>query len=160
MWPKKLPGFRGVAAVSSVLALLGAGAAIAEGRQLSAQDYARAERFMPYDTEPLVDHDVRSVHWLDDRRFWFMDHDSGGDHYRVMVAPGGRATPAFDQQKLAAALGKAAGETVAASKLAITDLRIESSGHYEITRDDKHYRCDLTAGGRCVDQATLVKTGQ
>ncbi|HKS92663.1 MAG TPA: DPP IV N-terminal domain-containing protein, partial [Tepidiformaceae bacterium] len=160
MWLEKLPGFHGVAAIGGVLALLSAGSANAEGRQLTAQDYARAERFMPYNTEPLVDHDVRGVHWLDDGRFWFIDHDSSGDHYQVMVAASGRASPAFDQQKLAAALGKAAGEAVAASKLAITDIRNDSPGQYEITRDDKHYRCDLTGAGQCVDQASLVKTGQ
>ncbi|MDE2451167.1 MAG: DPP IV N-terminal domain-containing protein [Gammaproteobacteria bacterium] len=156
---EKLRIFRGGIAVASLLALLCAGAAAADGRQLTVQDYARAERFMPYNTEPLVDHDVRKVHWLDGRRFWFVDHDSGGDHYRVMTAAG-RVAPAFDQQKLAAALGKAAGKPVAASKLAITDVRIESTGRYEITRDDKHYRCDLAGAGRCLDEATLVKTGK
>src|SRR6185437_6991937 len=129
---KKLRGFRSVAGMVSVLALLSAGTAVAEGRQLTAQDYARAERFMPYNTEPLVDHDVRGVHWLDNRRFWFLDHDSSGDHYQVMAAASGRISPAFDQQKLAAALGKAAGEPIAASKLAITEIRIGSSGQYEI----------------------------
>lgn len=160
MWLKGLHGFRGAAAISSVLALLSAGSAIADGSQLTAQDYARAERFMPYNTEPLVDHDVRGVHWLDNRRFWFLDHDSSGDHYQVMAAASGRISPAFDQQKLAAALGKAAGEPIAASKLAITEIRIGSSGQYEITRDDKHYRCDLTGAGQCVDETSLVKTGR
>ena len=160
MWLKKQRGFHGVAALSSVLVLLSASAAVADGRQLTAQDYARAERFMPYNTERLVDHDVRGVHWLDKGRFWFIDHDSSGDHYEVMVAASGRSTPAFDQQKLAGALGKAAGEPVAASKLAITDIRIESSGRYEITRDDKHYRCDLMGAGQCVDEASRIRTGK
>ena len=69
-------GFRGSSALLGLLTLLSASAAMAQGRQLTAQDYAQAERFMPYDTQPLVDHDVRSVHWLDDRRFWYVDHDA------------------------------------------------------------------------------------
>src|SRR5690242_8823398 len=113
----KLAGFRGSLAVPATLALLCAGTAFADGRHLTAQDYARAERWMPYNTAPLVDHDVQHVHWLDDRRFWYVDHDSGGDHYRVMTAATGKVAPAFDQQKLAAALAKASGKAVDATKL-------------------------------------------
>ena len=156
---EKLGGFRGRLAVPAALALL-AGTAIADARHLTAQDYARAERLMPYNTEPLVDHAVERVHWLGDRRFWYVDHDSGGDHYRVMTAATGRATPAFDRQKLAAALGKAIGKPVDATKLAITDIRIESGGRYEITRDEKRYLCDLTGARRCDDEASVVKTGK
>ncbi len=156
-------GFRGWSAVASLLALgmLFAGAACARGRVLTSRDYARAERFMPYDTEPLVDHDVRKVHWLDDRRFWFIDHDSSGDHYRAMTAPGGRVSALFDQQKLAAALTQAAGEPVSAAKLSITGIRVEGGDRYEITRNDEHYQCDLEgAAPRCVDEASLVKAGK
>jgi dipeptidyl aminopeptidase/acylaminoacyl peptidase len=133
----------------------------ANGRQLTRDDYARAERFMPYMTAPLVDHEVQRVHWLDDRRFWYVDHDSGGDHYRVMAAATGKAAPAFDQQKLAGALGEAIGKAVDATKLSITDIRIEGAGRYEITRDGKHYLCDLGgAAGHCSGRASEVGAGK
>ena len=45
-----------------VLGALSAGAA-AQGRTLSANDYAQAERFMSYNTAPLVDHAVQKVNW-------------------------------------------------------------------------------------------------
>ncbi|MHB8812463.1 MAG: S9 family peptidase [Steroidobacteraceae bacterium] len=147
------------AAVLALLAVLSSSASMADGRHLTAQDYARAERFLPYNTEPLVDHAVQSVHWLGDRRFWYVDHDAGGDHYRLMTAATGQVGPVFDQQKLAAALGKATGKPVAATKLSIDDIRIESAGRYEITQQGKHYVCDLTGAGQCVDKASLVKTG-
>ena len=99
-------------------------------------------------------------HWLDEHSFWFIDHDSAGDHYRVMTAPGGRDTAAFDQQKLAAALSSAAGKPVAAMKLDITGIRIEGHGRYEITRKGKHFECDLSGAPHCVDEATRVKTGK
>src|SRR5487761_705444 len=111
-------GFRAFELAAGALTLLSAGAGMAQGRHLTAQDYARAERFMSYDTEPLVDHDVQHVHWLDERRFWYVDHDSGGDHFLVMTAATGKVAPVFDQRKLAGALAKAIGEPVAASKLA------------------------------------------
>ena len=96
------------------VALLAATPGMAAGRQLTAQDYARAERLLPYNTELLVDHDVRQVHWLDERRFWYIDHDAGGDHYRMMTAATAQVVPLFDQQKLAAALGKVVGKPVEA----------------------------------------------
>ena len=153
---------RGAALATGALAVLyaGPGAAIAEGRHLTAQDYARAERFLSYDTAPLVDHDVQHVHWLDERRFWYVDHDSGGDHYRVMTAATGQAGPVFDQQKLAGALSRAVGKAVAAGKLSITAIRIEKSDRFEVTRDDKHYLCDLAGTGRCIDETSLAKTGK
>jgi dipeptidyl aminopeptidase/acylaminoacyl peptidase len=144
----------------ALLGLLSGGSAMAQGRQLTAQDYARAERSMPYNTEPLVDHAVTSVHWLGDRRFWYVDHDSGGDHYRLLTVATGRAGALFDQQKVAAALSQAAGKTVAAGKLSVDAVRIESAGHYEITLDGKHYLCDLTGAGHCLDRATVVKSGK
>jgi len=153
-------GFRGRAALLGLVALLSAGAAAAQGRHLTAQDYARAERFMPYATGPLVDHDVQSVHWLDERRFWYVDHDSSGDHYLLMTAAGGRAAAVFDQDELAAALSKVTGKPVAADKLSISAIRIESGGRYEITRDDKQYVCNLTGEAHCDDKAGLVKTGK
>jgi dipeptidyl aminopeptidase/acylaminoacyl peptidase len=153
-------GFRVRCATGALLALLVPATALANGRVLTAQDYARAERFMPYDTGPLVDHAVEQVHWLDNRRFWFVDHDSAGDHYRIMTARTRKVTAAFDQQKLAAALGKATAKPVAASKLEITGIRIEGAGRFEITHEDKHYLCDLSGTPHCVDKATLVKTGK
>ena len=157
---EKLGSFRlGVPALG-LLALLSATGGLADGRQLTAKDYARAERFMPYDTEPLVDHEVQRVRWLDDRRFWYVDHDSGGDHYRVRDAVTGLVTPALDQRKLADALANVIGKPVDATKLSISIIRIERAGRYEITREDKRYLCDLTGAGHCVAETSLIKTGK
>jgi dipeptidyl aminopeptidase/acylaminoacyl peptidase len=153
-------GIRGRCVLLGLLTLLAAGAGMAQGRHLTAQDYARAERFMPYDTQPLVDHDVQSIHWLDDRSFWYVDHDSGGDHYQLMTAANGRARPLFDQQKLAAALTKAVGKSVAATKLSISAIHIDTGGRFDITYVDRQFVCDLTGAGRCDDKAKLVKTGK
>ncbi len=66
----------------------------------------------------------------------------------------------FDQQKLAAALTKAVGKAVAASKLSISDIHIGNDGRFDITYDDKQYVCDLAGAGRCDDKASLVKSGK
>src|SRR5579863_7236913 len=148
------------ALLGALLAVLLTPGAAANGRTLTAQDYARAERFMPYSTEPLVDHAVQRVHWLGDRRFWYVDHDSGGDHYRLMTAATGRVGPMFDQPKLAAALSKVIGKPVAATKLEVDAIVIKSAGRYEITRDGKVYLCDLGGAAHCADEASVIKTGK
>ncbi|KRF02089.1 peptidase S9 [Frateuria sp. Soil773] len=143
-----------------VLGALSTGAA-AQARTLSADDYAKAERFLAYNTMPLVDHAVQRVHWLDDGRFWYVDHDASGDHYMLMDAASGKAAPAFDQAKLAAALGKATGKPVKADKLGVRDYSIAADGRLDVELGEKHYLCDLKAAEPgCGDKAALAKTGK
>ncbi len=156
----KLDGLGIVGQVAAGLAaLLLAGAALARGRQLTAQDYARAERFMPYNTRPLLDHAVYRVHWLDDRRFWYIDHDAAGDHYRVMDVAG-KVTRAFNQIKLAAALSVATGKAVMARKLSISAIRILPDERFDLTRKGKRYVCDLQGLGHCVNKDSRARTGR
>jgi len=146
---------------ASLLLGLLSSAVAAQGRTLTAADYARAERFMAYSTTPLVDHAVTTVHWLDDGHFWYLDHDAHGDHFMRMDVAGGKATPLFDQAKLAAALGKADGKPVDATKLPVTGYEARPDGRIDVVVKGKHYVCDLAAAAAsCVDRATLVKTGK
>jgi len=134
--------------------LVCASGAMAQGRTLTAQDYARAERFMPYNTAPLVDHDVQRVKWLDDTHFWYRDHDASGDRVMEMDTATGKAAPAFDQAKLAAALGKASGKPVPADKVPFGfDFSVQKDGRYDITLAGKHYLCDLKGAGECTAKA-------
>jgi dipeptidyl aminopeptidase/acylaminoacyl peptidase len=148
-----------------VMGLLSTGVAAqdktaAQDKMLSTHDYAQAERFMGYNVTPLVDHDVRRAKWLDDSHFWYRDHDVAGDHIMLMDAATGRAEPAFDQVKLAAALNKATEKPVDAKKLPpLLDYSVKPDGRYDVDLDGKHYLCDLKDAGTCVDVAKLVKTG-
>ncbi|HTV85356.1 MAG TPA: DPP IV N-terminal domain-containing protein [Dyella sp.] len=136
-----------------------AGSAAAQGRTLTAQDYAQAERYMGYNTQPLVDHAVGIVHWLDGTHFWYLDHDASGDHYKQMDAANGNVSPLLDQAKLAAALSKLSGKPVKADKLGIMEFRVAADGRDDIDVHGTHYLCDLKGAGQCVDKSTLVKTG-
>ena len=140
-----------------ILGLLSTGAA-AQGRTLTATDYAQAEKFLSYNTMPLVDHAVTKVTWLDDGQFWYSDHDASGDHYMLMDSASGKASPLFDQTKLAAALGKVTGKPVDAKKLGISDYSRQADGHLDISLRDKEYTCDLQGVGEC-SAATKPKTG-
>jgi dipeptidyl aminopeptidase/acylaminoacyl peptidase len=137
-------------ACALALGLVATGA-LAQGRTLTTDDYARAERFLGYNTAPLVDHAIQRVTWLDDGHFWYVDHDAKGDHYRVMDAATGKATDAFDHARLAAALGKALSKPVKADKLGIREYVIAADGRLDVQMAGKHYLCDLKpAQGECV----------
>ncbi len=140
--------------------------AAAQGRQLTDQDYARAEQFLGYNTKPLVDHAVRTVTWLDGTHFWYRDHDASSDHYKIMDASTGKIKPAFDQKKLAATLSAAAGTTIKASKLDIEDFKIRPDGRLDITLKNENeesrapggrYVCDLSGKGKCVRWASAFE---
>ncbi len=140
--------------------LMCASGVMAQGRVLTAQDYAQAERFMSYNTMPLVDHDVQRVKWLDNTHFWYRDHDASGDRVMEMDTATGKAAPAFDQAKLAAALSKVTGKPVPANKVPAYgfDFSVKPDGHYDIDLMGKHYQCDLKGAGECTAKAA-AKTG-
>lgn len=138
-------------ALLAAATLLPASAA-AQGKVLTDADYARAERFVGYNTTPLVDHMVTRVTWLGDDRFWYRDHDAGGDSFRVMDATSGQAGSAFDRDRLAAALARATGKPVKADKLPVTGFSIRDDGGFEIDLRGTRYLCDADAGG-CTEVA-------
>jgi hypothetical protein len=116
--------------------------AAAQTQTVSTDDYARAERLVGYNANPLVDHLVPAVTWLDDTHFWYRDQDATGNHFLQMDASSGKSSPSFDAGKLAAALAAASGKLVDATKLPLSDYRLRDDGGFELTVAGKHYRCD------------------
>ena len=129
--------------------LLVAFTANAQTRVLTSDDYARAERFVGYNATPLVDHAVTTVTWLDDHTFWYRDHDAGGDHFLQMDVATGKATPAFDHERLAKALAKAGAKPVQADKLPVSEYSLREDGGFDLSVRGKHYLCDRAIGA-CV----------
>lgn len=86
-------------------------------RALTAADYARAEKFMSYNTAPLVLHGSVRPAWLPGDRFWYRNATAEGSEF-VLVDPGrGTRGPAFDHAGVARALSRAAGTSYEASRL-------------------------------------------
>src|SRR5260370_35311771 len=94
---------KGPLVVAGVL-LACTGSGLAQGRQLTTEDYAKAEKFMSYNVNPLVYHGVARPTWMEDGRFWYRDNGPAGVTFMVVDPVKGTKTPAFDQIKLAAAL--------------------------------------------------------
>ncbi|MCR5889233.1 S9 family peptidase [Hymenobacter sp. J193] len=89
---------------------------------LTAQDYARAERFLSYNTQALVDGSAGQPNWLDNDRFWYRVLTARGSEF-ILVDPARKTRkPAFDQAKLAAALSAASGKTYEANRLPFRTL--------------------------------------
>jgi len=75
-------------------------------RALTADDYARAERFMPYGVDSLVYGAAVRPAWLAGDRFWYRDRGPEGFEF-VLVDPARKTSrPAFDQARLAATLSR------------------------------------------------------
>lgn len=56
------------------------------GQQLTAADYARAEKMLSYNTAPLIDRGGVRATWLPDGRFWYRTFTPTGTEY-VLVNP-------------------------------------------------------------------------
>ena len=84
--------------------LLVAAASAQQPRVYTDQDYARAEKFMPYNVNPLVLHSVDNPNWTPDGRVWYRDAGATATTF-VLIDPVKKSKgPAFDHAKLAKAL--------------------------------------------------------
>jgi dipeptidyl aminopeptidase/acylaminoacyl peptidase len=146
---------RRMAAVAGILVGFGLTvSAVAQGRQLTTEDYARAEKFMGYNVNSLVYHGVSRVNWMGDGRFWYRDNGPDGITI-VMVDPAkGTKGPAFDQVKLAAALTAANGgrTKVDPQHLNFTELEFaDNDKMVTVTNGQRKYHCDLSGKGDCSE---------
>src|SRR5215510_16430631 len=81
----------------------------AQTRALTSDDYARAEKFLGYNANPLVLHSGVRPTWLPDDRFWYRVVTENGTEFVMFDPVRGTRQPAFDHAKLAAALSRASG---------------------------------------------------
>ena len=120
----------GLAAVSAIClgvpVLAGQGATV---RQFTAADYARAERFLPPATMPLVFGLSVLPNWLPDGRFWYRRITGPEINEFVLVDPVQRTRQtAFDHARIASALQAATGRGADARNLPFTTLEYTAGG--------------------------------
>jgi dipeptidyl aminopeptidase/acylaminoacyl peptidase len=113
--------------------------------KLTAEDYAHAEKFLGYNTNPLVYGIVRPT-WLADDRFWYRNNGPDGIRF-VIVDSHGTHTPAFDHAKVAAALSVAADRTFEAQKLPMGELS-EEARSVTFMVGPRRFKCDVD-GMKC-----------
>jgi dipeptidyl-peptidase-4 len=112
----------------------------AQTRQLTAEDYARAERRLTATATPLVSGIGVRPTFLDDGRFWYRVTTANGADF-VMFDPARRTrTAAFDQTRLATALAAATG-----SRVVGTSLPFQT---FEISKDNRTLTVAIPAAQR------------
>src|SRR6266478_6674164 len=127
---------------------------VAHQRVFTAADYSRAEKFMGYNTTPLVLHSGGRVTWLADDRFWYRTTTADGTEFVLVDAARGASKPAFDHAKLASALSAAAKGKYNASHLPFMDFEFRDGGHSIAFNIREHsWICEPEAS-RCVPDPT------
>ncbi|MDQ2795237.1 MAG: DPP IV N-terminal domain-containing protein, partial [Bacteroidota bacterium] len=134
-------------------------AALAQQRPvLTADDYARAERAMSYNTSALVDHSAGQPNWLAGDRFWYRVLTAQGSEF-VLVDPARKTrTAAFDQARLAAALSAASGKTYEASRLPFRTFTFApDEKSIAFATGDKSWKYNLASGQLSPDTTPAAK---
>jgi dipeptidyl aminopeptidase/acylaminoacyl peptidase len=127
---------------------------MAQGKQLTTEDYARAEKFMGYNVNPMVYHGVARPTWMEDGRFWYRDNGPAGVTFMVVDPAKGTKTPAFDQTKLAAALTAATAGRMKAdpNHLVISEITFSDGDKTVVVGNgSRKFRCDLSGAGVCTE---------
>jgi dipeptidyl aminopeptidase/acylaminoacyl peptidase len=127
---------------------------------LTAPDYARAERAMLYNTQPLVDHSLGPLTWLPDGRFWYRTTTAQGSEFVVVDPARKTRAAAFDQGKLAAALSTASGRPVEAARLPFRSFTYSPDGRSIAFADKgKRWQYELASGQLTPDAAPAASPG-
>ena len=121
-------------------------------QKFTAADYQRAEKFMGYNTTPLVYRSGVRPNWLPDERFWYRITTAEGAEFVLVDPAKGTRLPAFDHIKLAAALAAANGQTVNAKNLPFQNIEFTPDGQSVIVQANGRFRCDF-AGVKCSAEA-------
>src|SRR5215831_11022638 len=106
----------------AVIFLLASPLAAQQPTVVTSADYQRAEKWMGYNTNPLVFRSGVRPSWQGDDRFWYRVTTPEGSEFVMVDTATGTKSSVFDQTKLAAALSTAAGGTFDAHRLPFTDF--------------------------------------
>jgi dipeptidyl-peptidase-4 len=122
----------------------------AQQRALTADDYARAEKFMNYNTGPLVLRAGVRPNWLPDGRFWYRVTTEKGAEFILVDPAKGTRGPAFDHVKLAAALAQTTGAKYGAYQLPFQQLDFAADGKaVSFNLERQRFTCDVL-GNQCT----------
>jgi dipeptidyl aminopeptidase/acylaminoacyl peptidase len=126
-------------------------------RVVTAADYARAEKMMGYNTNPLVFHSGVRPAWLADESFWYRITTAEGSEFVLVDPSHGTRVPAFDHAKLAAALSTAAGSTYDAHHLPFTEFEFSLDGRtISFSVRPRRWKCDLQTN-QCMADTTAAE---
>lgn len=149
-------------AATASAAACGAAAHAASGQQTPTErDYARAEQFLPWHAAKLVSGDQVAPEFFDGDRFWFRSR-TGAGHEFVVVDPATRTrAPAFDHDRLAAALSLAADTAYEGHALPFDEFEFVEGGaavRFHVA-DSVRWTCRLASAGGADGAAGYACSG-
>jgi len=136
--------------------------------QVTAADYARAEKVLDYNLRGQLHNAQLEPHWLGDSdRFWFRQWNADGPRYLLVNAADAKpqALPAFDQERLGASLRQAfpalhvdphhlSVRSIAADGDALV-VHLQLDAQHRAGCSTKDYRCTSEAQPPTLDAALL-----
>ncbi len=126
----------------SLISLFFAGSALGQG---TLADYQHAERFLPGNARHLVI-SAGPVSWIGNSdSFSYVENTSSGKQFIRIDAAQNTSRPAFDQQRLAAALSRATGQSFTATDLPFDYFDyVENEGAIGFEAAGASWTCSLT----------------
>ncbi len=117
--------------------------------KFTAAEYTRAEKFMGYNTTPLVTHSGVRPTWLADERFWYRVTTAAGSEFILVDPAKGTRAPAFPHAKIAAALSTASGKQYTADQLPFQEIEFAADGQSFSFQASGKWQCDVQ-GVKCT----------
>ncbi len=120
---------------------------VAQQRALTAADYARAERFMNYNTTPLVLRAGVRPNWLDDGRFWYrITTENGSEAFLVDPAKGTKVPCELPACRAAQRPEAAGGQGRGGAAPQRNDIPSPDGKRTAVVRDHNLWVRDLVSG--------------
>lgn len=124
-------------------------------KQLTANDYARAERMLAPSTNSLVAGTAGRPTFLPDGRFWYRAVTVEGSAFMLVNAARRTRTPLFDHARLATALGSASGQSIDGARLPFGSVDLaDDARSMTVAVRGQSLRCDLTSYACAAAPAT------
>ncbi len=126
------------------LAMAFTATAYAQTPALTVKDYERAESMLSYNTTPYIDGVNVRPNWLPGDKLWYRLVTAKGTEFVLVDPAKGTSNPAFDHQKMAAALSTATGTQYSADKLPIQAIMPSADGKtISVYANGKTWKADL-----------------
>jgi dipeptidyl aminopeptidase/acylaminoacyl peptidase len=149
--------FKSVAKIAALAFLLAGSREFAPAQEVGPLDSPQQRRAGGFGAPDRGVYKARiTPHWLSNNvQFWYRNDLAGSKKEFILVdAEKGTRAPAFDHQKLAAALSKAAGQSVEGDKLPFSDIEfVDSNNAIQFEVSGKSWKCNLNTY-ECIAAST------
>lgn len=113
--------------------------------QVTKEDYARAQQFLPGNAEKLVFKQRIDPQWIENSdRFWYRNDTRSGKEFVLVDPVSNTQRPAFDHVKLAAALSLASGTAYEHNKLPFDSFKFtKDGGAIKFDIEEESWTCNI-----------------